>query len=232
MMKDKERLYVTKKRFLTLITIIGLLLIPAGAAFGYGVFGSTDLMITPSTATLKPNSAGFALNFAEGDVTCFNLDYGLIPDLEIGLSVINYDDDRPWGDGGETHVTLRGKYSLLRETSSAPALAVGIQDIGEEDLDVSPYLAISKNLGPELDVDGYLGVGGGQIDGIFGGLSKTFKISPDQRGSNNLSKIQLILEFDSDNMNLATKFHIGPRTKINFGFYDMENWVMGIAYTT
>lgn len=219
-------------RCLTMITVIGLLLIPAGAVFGFGVFGSTDLMITPSAATLSPNSAGFALNFAEGDATCFNLDYGLISDLEIGLSVLNYDDDRPRRDGGETYVTIRGKYRLLRETASAPALAIGIQDIGEEDLDVSPYIVISKNLGPDLDVDGYLGVGGGQIDGIFGGLSKTFKISPAQRGGNNLSKIQLILEFDSDNMNLAGKFHIGPRTKINFGFYDMENWVMGITYTT
>jgi hypothetical protein len=222
---------VTKKRFLTLTALIGLLLFPAGAAFGYGVFGSTDLMITPSSATLKPNSAGFALNFAEGDVTSFNLDYGLISDLEIGLSIINYEDDRPWRDD-LTYVTLRGKYRLLRETSSAPALAVGIQDIGEEDLDVSPYLVISKNLGPDLDVDGYLGVGGGQIDGIFGGLSKTFTISPSQRGGNNLSRIQLILEFDSDNLNLVSKFQIGPRTKINFGFYDMENWVMGITYTT
>ncbi|NLW49002.1 MAG: YjbH domain-containing protein [Firmicutes bacterium] len=221
---------MAKKRFLTLM-MIGLLLIPTRAAFGYGVFGSSDLMITPSTATLNANDTGFALNFAEGDVTLFNLDYGLISDLEIGLSVLNYDDDRPWSDGGETYVTLRGKYRLLRETSSAPALAIGIQDIGEEDLDVSPYLVISKNLGPDLDVDGYLGVGGGAIDGIFGGLSKIFRISPAQRGSNNLSRIQLILEFDSDNMNLATRFQIGPRMKINFGFYDMENWMVGMTYT-
>ncbi|MGE5605880.1 MAG: YjbH domain-containing protein [Bacteroidota bacterium] len=219
-------------RVLTLLTVIGLLLTLGGAALGYGVFGATDLMITPSTATLNPNSAGFALDFAEGDVTFFNLDFGLIPDLEIGLSVMDVDDDRPWSDADETFITLRGKYRLLSETASAPALAIGIQDIGEEELDVSPYLVISKNLGPDLDVDGYLGVGGGQIDGIFGGLSKTFNISPAQRGGNNLSKIQLILEFDSDNMNFASKFHIGPRTKINFGFYDMENWVMGITYRT
>lgn len=219
-------------RFLTLIILLGLLLISSGTTLGVGVFGSTDLMVTPSTATLSPNSAGFALNFAEGDVTCFNLDFGLIPDLEIGLSVMDYDDDRSWSDGGETFVTLRGKYRLLRETTSAPALAIGIQDIGEEDLDASPYLVISKNLGSDVGVDGYLGVGGGQIDGIFGGLSKTFRISPSQRGSNNLSKIQLILEFDSDNMNLVSKFQIGSRTKFNLGFYDMENWVMGITYTT
>ena len=216
-------------RLLTLLTMIGLIITPAGAALGYGVFGSTDLMATPSTTTLGPNSVGFALNFIEGDVTCFNLDYGLIPDLEIGLAVWDVDGERPRRDN--TYVTLRGKYRLLRETSSAPALTVGIQDIGEEDLDASPYLVISKNLGPELNVDGYLGVGGGEIDGIFGGLSKTFKISPAQRGANNLSQIQLILEFDSDNLNFASKFQIGPRAKINFGFYDLENWVIGLTYT-
>ncbi len=221
---------MARLRYFSLLTMIGLLLTSAGATFGYGAFGSTDLMFTPSTATLGPNSAGFALNFKEGDTTFFNLDFGLIPDLEIGLSVMDFDDSR-WVDG-DTFITLRGKYRLLRETASAPALAVGIQDIGEEDLDASPYLVISKNLGSGLDVDGYLGVGGGTIDGIFGGLSKTFKISSAQRGSNNLSKIQLILEFDSDNMNFASRFHIGPRTKINFGFNDMENWVMGITYTT
>ncbi len=219
-------------RVLTFLTVIGLLLTSGGAALGYGVFGATDLMSTPSTATLGPNSAGFALNFIEGDVTCFNLDYGLIPDLEIGLSVMDFDYEGSGWKYDETYITLRGKFRLLRETASAPALAVGIQDIGEEDLDVSPYLVISKNLGPDLDVEGYLGVGGGEIDGIFGGLSKTFNISPAQRGNNNLSKIQLILEFDSDNLNLASRFHIGPRTKINFGFYDMEDWVMGITYST
>lgn len=222
---------MTKLRLLTLLTLIGLLFVPDGAALGFGVFGSTDLMSTPSTATLSPSSAGFALDFGEGDTTFFNLDYGLLPDLEVGLSVIDLDDDRPWRDG-ETFITLRGKYRLLRETSSAPALAIGVQDIGEEEIDISPYLVISKNLGPDLDVDGYLGVGGGGFDGIFGGLSKTFKISPTQRGGNNLSQIQLILEFDSENMNFASRFQIGPRAKINFGFYDMENWVMGITYTT
>lgn len=218
-------------RLLTLLTMIGLMITQAGAAFGFGVFGSTDLMATPSTATLGPNSAGFALNFREGDVTYFNLDYGLIPDLEIGLAVMDVDVDvgRPRRD--DTYITLRGKYRLLRETSSTPALTVGIQEIGEEDREVAPYLVISKNLGPELNVDGYLGVGGGEIDGIFGGLSKTFKISPAQRGANNLSQIQLILEFDSDNLNFASKFQIGPRAKINFGFYDLENWVIGLTYT-
>lgn len=221
-----------RTRLLTLLTVFGLLLIPAGSAFGYGVFGSTDLMVTPSTTTLTPNSAGFALNLGEGDTTHFNLDFGLLPDLEVGLAVLDIDDDRPWSDGGETYVTLRGKYRLLRETASAPALAVGVQDIGEEDLDVSPYLVISKNLGSDLGVDGYLGVGGGSIDGIFGGLSKTFRISPAQRGRNGLSQIQLILEFDSDNLNFASKFQIGPRAKINFGFYDMDSWVLGLTYTT
>ncbi len=223
---------MTRMWFLTLVATLGLLLTSAGSALGYGVFGSTDLMVTPSTVTLNPNSAGFSLNFEEGDTTFFNLDFGLIPDLEIGLSVMDLDYEGPGWEYDETYITLRGKYKLLQETGSAPALAIGIQDIGEEDLDVAPYLVISKNLGPELDVEGYLGVGGGSIDGIFGGLSKTFTISPAQRGGNNLSKIQLILEFDSDNMNFASKFHIGPRTKINFGFYDMENWVMGITYTT
>jgi hypothetical protein len=222
----------TRNRVLTFLILIGLLLTPGGAALGYGVFGATDLMSAPSAATLNANSAGFALNFAEGDVTFFNLDFGLIPDLEVGLSVMNIDNDRPWRNEDETYITLRGKFRLLRETSSAPALAIGIQDIGEKDLDVSPYLVISKNLGQDLDVDGYLGVGGGEIDGIFGGLSKTFNISPAQRGGNNLSKIQLILEFDSDNMNFASKFHIGSRANINFGFYDMENWVMGVTYRT
>lgn len=221
-----------RTRFLTLLTVIGLLLLPTGAALGYGVFGPTDLMSTPSTMTLSPNSAGFALNFVEGDVTCFNLDYGLIPGLEVGLSVVDYDQDGPGWRYDETFITLRGKYRLLRETASAPALAVGIQDIGEEHIDVSPYLVISKNLGPDLNVDGYLGVGGGEIDGIFGGLSKTFKISPAQRGNNNLSTIQLILEFDSNDLNLASKFQIGSNTSINFGFYDLENWVLGITYKT
>lgn len=197
--------------FLTLTMLFSV----STVAMGVGVFGSTDLMITPTTATLNPSNMGVAINFSEGEVSYFNFDYGLARDLEIGLAVLNFYN--------ETELTIRGKYQLLHETGDYPGLAIGVQDLGMDN--VSPYLVVSKRI-PDIGVTGYLGAGGGGFDGIFGGINKTFNM----RGGSQLSQLDLFLEADSYGLNIGTKLGIGSRTKINFGLVDMEYWMLGAAF--
>lgn len=189
----------------------------ASAAFGYGTLGETDQMYTPYPTTLSRGSLGIGVNFAQDSQSYFNFDYGLVPDLEAGVAVFNYPD--------YTRVTFRGKFRLLREDKDTPSLAIGIEDIGKDGA-LSPYLTVGKTFS-DVGVKGYIGVGGGGFDGIFGGLGKTFNTGS-TRGS--LRSVELYLEADSHTLNLGTKLQVGSQTKINFGLVDMDRWILGATF--
>jgi hypothetical protein len=181
-----------------------------------GVLGSTDLMYIPTTSTLSPNNLGVAVNFREGDSSYFNFDFGLMKDLELGLAAYNYPD--------ETKLTVRGKFRLLREHGDTPGLAIGVQDLGMDD--ISPYLVLSKTFS-EAGIDGYIGLGGGSYDGIFGGINKSFNLN---HSSSQLSRVDLYLEADTHGLNIGTKLGLGSQTKINFGLVDMDRWMLGVTF--
>lgn len=181
-----------------------------------GVLGGTDLMFIPTATTLKANSLAAAVNFEEGKYSFFNFDFGVAKDLELGLAAYSYPD--------ETKLSVRGKFRLIRESGNNPGLAIGIQDLGLDD--VSPYIVLSKNIN-DVDVDGYIGFGGGAYDGVFAGINKNFKLS---RKSGPLSGVDLYMEADTHGLNIGTKLAVGEQTKINFGLVDMDNWMMGVTF--
>ncbi|MGE5581337.1 MAG: hypothetical protein ACM3X9_02240 [Bacillota bacterium] len=196
-----------------------LLLTMATMTMGIGVLGGTDLMYAPATDTLNPNNLGIAVNFREGSLSYFNFDFGLAQDLELGLAAFNYPH--------ETKLSIRGKYRLLREHGESPGLAIGIQDIGLDE--ISPYIVLSKTF-PEAGFKGYLGAGGGSFDGIFAGLDKTFYTERSSRNESRLNKVDLYLEADTHGLNVGTKLGIGSQTKINFGLVDMRDWILGVTF--
>jgi hypothetical protein len=202
---------------MVLVIIFGMLFGLSTVSFGYGVFEATDLMTTPTANTLHQGVLGIAANFAEGNLFFLNCDLGLVPDLEAGVSVFNYP--------GDTYISFRGKFRIIRETADTPALAVGVQDLGSNGV-VSPYLTVSKSFS-DVGIRGYIGVGGGNFDGLFGGISKEFITS--QR-KDQLRAVELFLEADSHNMNVGAKFAIGPQARINFGLVDMRNWILGATF--
>lgn len=152
-----------------------------------------------------------AVNFLEGDRRYFNFDYGLAPELEAGIAVVNCDS---W-----TYVSFRGKYRLLRDSKSSPSLVLGIQDLGKNHF--SPYLTIGKAFGS--GVRGYFGVGGGSMEGFFGGVSKTF-------GSRS-NGLELLFEADSHGINLGGKLRFDATARVNFGLIDMDHWLLGLTFT-
>jgi hypothetical protein len=204
------------KNIFLVVLCCGLLFVVSTVSMGAGVLGQTDLMFIPTTATLSPNNLGIAVNFLEGDESFFNFDFGLAKDLELGLAAYNYPN--------ETKLSVRGKFILLREHGDTPGLAIGIQDLGLDE--ISPYLVLSKNFS-EAGIDGYIGAGGGSYDGIFAGINKGFKID---HASGQLNRVDLYLEADTHGLNIGTKLGIGSQTKINFGLVDMDRWMLGVTF--
>ncbi len=207
------------KKVLIFVLVLGLTFVTGSMTLGKGLFGVTDLMDTPTTATLGPGAFGLGLNVAEADQFFGNLDLGLANDLEMGIAFYGYKD---FYGSRDTDVTVRGKFRLLHESSSQPALAIGIEDIGNDDF--SPYIVLSKTF-QESGVRGYIGAGGGAFDGLFGGISKNFKVT-----GGAVKQVQLLLEADSNNLNVGTRLMLDNQTSINFGLMDMENWMIGATF--
>lgn len=207
------------RRISLLVLCLGLLFSVTNVAMAAGVLGATDLMYTPTTSTLSPGSLGIAVNFSEGDLSYFNFDFGLAKDLELGLAAYHYPND--------TQLTVRGKFRLIQGHGSSPGLAIGVQDLGADE--ISPYIVLSTNFS-EADIDGYIGFGGGSFDGVFGGINKAFKLDRSSKSSSQLSRIDLYLEADSYGLNIGTKLALGAQTKINFGLVDMDRWMLGVTF--
>ena len=207
------------RRICIFLCLMVMVLSITTVSLGQGILGSTDLMITPRTNTLVPGELGVAVNFGEGDWSNFNFDIGLAKDLEVGLVYYSSDD---WDD-----LTGRIKYRVLRESSDSPSLTIGVEDLGADE--VAPYLVLSKTFA-ESGIQGYLGGGGGSFDGLFGGIIKTFKVANGKRDSSSLSQVQLILEGDSNGLNIGAKLGLGKQTTINFGLLDMDQWVLGVGF--
>ena len=203
------------RRFSWLILSLVLLFSFTNLTMAAGVLGVTDLMYTPTTTTLAPGQVGAAINFAEDNLNYFNLDLGLVKDFELGVAAFHYPDN--------TDVSVRAKFRLLEEKRDTPGLAIGIQDVGTDD--VSPYLVLSKHFS-DAGIDGYIGAGGGWYDGIFGGINKAFYPS---KGSG-LNRIDLYVEGDSHRLNIGTKLALGSQIKLNLGLVDMDRWMMGATF--
>jgi hypothetical protein len=206
------------RRIFSFLCLTVMILSITTVSLGQGILGSTDLMITPRTNTLVPGELGVAVNFGEGDWSNINFDIGLAIDLEVGLAYYSSDY---WDD-----LTGRIKYRILRESNDSPSLTIGVQDLGADE--IAPYLVLSKTF-TESGIQGYLGGGGGSFDGIFGGIIKTFKVAKSKNGGQ-LNQVQLILEGDSNSLNIGAKLGLGKQTTINFGLLDMEQWVLGVGF--
>ena len=196
------------RRFYALsLALVSLFLLP-GVASAHGRFGATDLMYIPTSGTLAEDAYGFYLNFSSG-LTVLGGDVGILPDLELGATVLVHEE---WQSA-----SLRAKYHLLREKRDGFGLAVGVQDVGDGLF--SPYVVAGKTLAPTLQ--GYLGIGGGGMDGIFFGLSKTMAA---------LRGAVVFVEYDSHRLNLGGRFKLEENLGLDVGLIGLERAAIGLSY--
>ena len=193
---------------ISLVLACSLCFASGRAAMAEGRFSATDLMNMPASGTLAAGAFGLYAN-SDGWHTSLGIDVGILPKLEAGLTVDMF--------GGIDQASLRLKYHLLAEKQDGLGLSVGLQDIGSGFL--TPYIVAGKTLASDLT--GYLGLGGGSLDGIFLGLNKHVKIF---RGAD------LFVEYDSHTLNLGGRFSIGDGLGIDLGLADLHDVVAGISY--
>ena len=202
---------IRRKSFLLLFATILFTLTGGTVASAKGIFGGTDLINTPANRVLVPGRYTLGAHIDEGSHGRIQLDFGLATDFELGAALdIGRDYDQ---------FSARFKYQLIAETGKNFGLALGIQDIGRKQF--SPYVVLGHVL-PPYDLRWSFGLGGGQLGGIFFGLSKTF--NPPE-----FSPVTLTGEYDAYGLNLGAKIQLNKGLLLDVGVLDLETFVVGLT---
>lgn len=210
--------------FLVYALIIGLTLVVSGAQAAVPSFyGYSGLMVTPTSDALSKGDYSFGgVGIDVNNVTDLNIysaNMGLADNLEVGFARV-----KPDGMVGETWVNA--KYRFLEETETHPAVAAGVFDFTDE-MNATTYVVLSKSFvwrgtteygdvnAPQI----HFGVGGGQLDGIFGGISV-------QLGD----RLMLMGEYDTEDVNVGLRLAITKEIRIHAGLLNGDDLALGISF--
>lgn len=216
---------MTMRTWFCTVCLIGVIGIFASGAVlaDPSYFGYTGLIRIPTAEALSEdefNMAAFHIEKSEFDdpeVYAGNL--GVADDVEVGLAIIRR-------DGGTDDVFINGKYSFRGETESRPALAAGIVDLASE-VDATVYFTMSQGFGKRKETrygtvsqaEFHAGFGGGQLDGLFGGVS-----------ANLGDAVKLMVEYDSEDFNLGARFKLGNQFRGDVALFDWGDLGFGVSY--
>ncbi len=195
---------------------------PALAAPSF--FGYTGLVGVPTAEALDKddyNAAAFTLNFEEGgDSNIYAANLGIADGLEVGFARFKPEE-------GEGETFLNAKYRFSPETGERPAVAAGVVDFTDE-VDTTVYVVMSKSLvrryemsfGEIVSPQIHFGVGGGQFDGVFGGLSAAIG-----------DRLMLMVEHDSEEINFGARLALSNEVRAHFAALDgFDDIGLGLSY--
>lgn len=224
-----------------LLLTIAILLIattgPSMAASSY--LGPTGNIVTPDALVVPQGTwelgyHQFVEVFADVDFITTSVNYGLLPNLEVGGAFTT---------NGENDFIINGKYELVVETADRPAIAIGVFDaLSVLDIfgdDPGFYAVATKNLGPIEPVVGEpfrqirlsVGVGSGVFDGFFANLDWVVA-----------QRAHILLEFINNDFakggSAGSSFNAGIRYGATDNFtldaatIDFEDLAFGLSFRT
>lgn len=210
---------------LSLFCALACLAVTAGlAAAAPSFYGYTGLVTIPNADALQDgdyNLAAFTINLEEGaDSTVYAANLGIIDNLELGFARV-----RPEEAPGETFINA--KYMFEAETEAHPQIAAGVIDFTNE-VDTTVYVVLSKTFwkqyatarGDITSPQVHLGIGGGQLDGIFGGVSAVIA-----------DRLALMLEYDSEDINWGARLAVTDEVRVHFGAFDgLDDIGLGLSF--
>ena len=207
------------------------LLLLAGIAFLSGLptvhaapsmSGATGMIRIPTADTLRPGqfSAGY---FYWQDHSTAVATVGLPVGMEVSAAA-------PWHKGVSGAWTVNAKIGLAQEGLLLPAIAVGVEDFGEQ-TQRSYYAAVSKAL--PFGVRVHVGAGTGRFRGLFGALEKVLNpTSLRQKKHSGFPVTSLIVEMDGKKMNYGARLRLAQGLRLDTGWLGQEQRVyLGLTYT-
>lgn len=215
------------KRISVLLAVVVLLVGCVSALnAASSIYGMSGLVVTPddsiaATQTLVP-SVNHVLD-DDVDFTTYGAAFGIVPNLEVSAVAISVDDD--------TEAIVNGKYRLMSETATKPALVVGVVDITQNvDDEIAAFVLVSKNLSSAAEgfsgrvskpIKGTLGFGTGLYDGFFAGLD--IAVAP---------KLSCALEYVANDsvFNGCVRFQPTQALTITAGTLDFDHIYAGVSF--
>lgn len=203
-----------------LVLVLFVLLCSSSPVYGFlNTTGSTGLLLIPSTE-LHPQGS-FTINYYNVGLvgSRININYGITPFLELGLHLRI--------DEGEQQVGPSIKGVLPVDETDELELAIGLAG--------SSLYAVAGGDLDDQGLRGYLGYGSGDLNGLFGGVSKT--IDPIQLlGGDYVFPSRFVLEYMNKGINLGLQLTWSDEVAMSIGVKDMlgeENvLVIGLQFST
>ncbi|WP_411976625.1 YjbH domain-containing protein [Sulfitobacter faviae] len=148
---------------------VGLLLLPAAAqtqGYSYTTYGTVGLVDMPTAQSAE--DAELTATYSQfANTARTTLSFQITPRLSGSFRYSKIDDYLP--DGSATFDrSFDLRYRLLDETSSRPAVAVGLQDFIGTGIYSGEYIVATKSISPRLTFTG--GIGWGRL-GSYNGFS-------------------------------------------------------------
>lgn len=199
---------------------ISILLLASAPVFAApSVNGSTGLINNPSADVLREGQVSLGYyHLKDGGVGIFNTN--IAPNLELGVAGFRY-------DGQQNKNLVNAKFALVPETVLSPGIAIGVEDIGNNNKR-SSYAVASKALPFGFRI--HAGAGNGRFNGVFAGIEKTINPVSVLTGNNAFPATTLIAEYDGKNMNYGARMSIVPGLKLDAGWRNHDGYV-GISFT-
>lgn len=215
------------KQFKLILVVVALIALSASAFAAPSFRGYTGLVVVPTADSLDKGDWNFGLmteDTGEFDVNDIFVNYSPAENLEVGFN------SQSQVNANARETLFNAKYSVVRETAKTPAVAFGAIDMTKE-RESTVYVVASKSLGTSFAVSdkevtsirGHVGIGGGQFDGVFAGLSGWVG-----------NFASLSAEWDSRDFNFGLNIYPTPRIAIHGGWFDPagnNNFGFGASYT-
>ncbi len=197
-----------KKAFLTGFILILLLLVTSISIMAMDLINIPTADLTAGKGLIQGEITFSSSRIIEG---VFNVN----PRLEVGGMIELDSRDR-------AELGIRAKTLLAEETSGEPAISAGIK---MKDL----YFVLSKNLG--YGFRGHLGLGNGELSGVFLGFSKVLNPVTIQ-GNNYRSVPAMVLmgEYLNKQINLGVRFNLQDNLKLDTALVNLKALKLGIGY--
>lgn len=135
------------------------------------------------------------------DGNVFGVNAAVLPSLEVAYSRFNPKHESDFN-------MVSAKYQLLSESLLTPAVAVGVEDIGDK-LERAGYVVATKE-GP-WGFRGHVGIGTGRFQNGFVAMEKQFKVNSD------VLNLSLALEYDGHHFNYGVALPVGKLVQAEIG---------------
>ncbi|MBP5092849.1 MAG: outer membrane beta-barrel protein [Abditibacteriota bacterium] len=196
---------------------IALLALASSLYADASFMGVTGGIWNPDETVIGKHDCGLSSSYIDlkfDSLWTINLNYGLIPNLEVGVGYMQL-GDLSYSGNNDGKAFFNAKYQILPESKYGVGVAVGINDIGKK---LNPnknsfYAVAGKTFGKEnhpFHISA--GFGSGVHDGFFTNLDYGFT-----------SHIGIIGEYQSEGstFNAALRYRDGKGTYIKAGVFDI-----------